>query len=53
MGTFDKVPLTEGKSYYNKQEGDWWQQANLPERLDDDIFNGPDSYTVPLLSTFV
>jgi hypothetical protein len=36
MGTFDKVPLTEGKSYYNKQEGDWWQQANLPERLDDD-----------------
>jgi hypothetical protein len=36
MGTFDKVPLTGGKSYYNKQEGDWWQQANLPERLDDD-----------------
>jgi hypothetical protein len=35
MGTFDKVPLTGGKSYYNKQEGDWWQQANLPERLDD------------------
>lgn len=30
MGTFDKEP------YYNKQEGDWWQQANLPERLDDD-----------------
>ena len=21
MGTFDKVPLTGGKSYYNKQEG--------------------------------
>ena len=36
MGSFDKVPLTGGKSYYNKQEGDWWQQANLPERLDDD-----------------
>ena len=36
MGTFDKVPLTGGKLYYNKQEGDWWQQANLPERLDDD-----------------
>jgi hypothetical protein len=34
--TFDKVPLTRGKSYYNKQEGDWWQQVNLPERLDDD-----------------
>ena len=27
MGTFDKVPLTGGKSYYNKQEGDWWQQG--------------------------
>ena len=25
MGTFDKVPLTGRKSYYNKQEGDWWQ----------------------------
>jgi hypothetical protein len=33
---FDKVPLTRGKSYYNKQERDWWQQANLPEKLDDD-----------------
>ena len=36
MGSFDKIPLTGGKSYYNKQKGDWWQQANLPERLDDD-----------------
>jgi hypothetical protein len=31
-----KVPSTGGKSYYNKQERDWWQQANLPEKLDDD-----------------
>jgi hypothetical protein len=36
MGTFDKVPSTGGKSYYNKQERDWWQQANLPEKLDYD-----------------
>jgi hypothetical protein len=36
VGSFDKVPLTGGKSYYNKQEGDWWQQANLPKRLDDE-----------------
>ena len=36
MGSFDKVPLTGGKSYYNKQEGNWWQQANLPDRLNDD-----------------
>jgi hypothetical protein len=35
-GSFDKVPLKGGNSYYNKQEWDWWQQANLPERLDDD-----------------
>ncbi len=33
MGTFDKEP------YYNKQEGDWWQQANLPERLDEDDYS--------------
>ena len=36
MGSFDKVPLTGERSYYNKQERDWWQQANLSERLDDD-----------------
>jgi hypothetical protein len=36
MGTFDKVPSTGGKSYYNKQERDWWQQAKLPEKLDYD-----------------
>jgi hypothetical protein len=24
------------KSYYNKQERDWWHQANLPEKLDYD-----------------
>ena len=36
MGTFDKVPSTGGKSYYNKRERDWWQQANLPEKLDYD-----------------
>jgi hypothetical protein len=36
MGTFDKVPLTRGKSYYNEQERDWWQQVNLPEKFDDD-----------------
>ena len=34
--SFDKVPLTGERSYYNKQERDWWQQANLSERLDDD-----------------
>ena len=36
MDSFDKVPLTGERSYYNKQERDWWQQANLSERLDDD-----------------
>jgi hypothetical protein len=36
MDTFDKVPSTRGKSYYNKQERDWWHQANLPEKLDYD-----------------
>ena len=36
MGSFDKVPLTGERSYYNKRERDWWQQANLFERLDDD-----------------
>ena len=36
MGSFDKAPLTGERSYYNKQERDWWQQANLSERLDDD-----------------
>jgi hypothetical protein len=36
MGSFDKVPLTGGKSYYSKQEGDWWQLSNLPDRLEDD-----------------
>ena len=36
MGSFDKVPLTGERSYYNKQERDWWQQTNLSERLDDD-----------------
>jgi hypothetical protein len=24
MASSDKVPLIGGKSYYNKQEGDWW-----------------------------
>jgi hypothetical protein len=33
MGTFDKVPSTGGKSYYNKQERDWWQQANEYQSL--------------------
>jgi hypothetical protein len=36
MASSDKVPLIGGKSYYNKQEGDWWQEANLSDRLDDD-----------------
>jgi hypothetical protein len=47
MGTFDKVLLTGGKSYYNKQEGDWWQQANLPERLDDDYSEMESTFMPP------
>jgi hypothetical protein len=27
---------TGGKSYYSKQEGDWWQQSNSPDRFEDD-----------------
>ena len=35
------VHLTEshyqgGKSYYSKQGGDWWQQSNLPDRVEDE-----------------
>ena len=36
MGSFDRIPLTGGKSYYSKQEGDWWHQSNLPDRVEDD-----------------
>jgi hypothetical protein len=36
MGSFDRVPLSRGKSYYSKQEGDWWQQSNLPDRVEDE-----------------
>jgi hypothetical protein len=32
-GQFDKVPSTRGKSYHSKQEGDWWQQSQSPERF--------------------
>ena len=28
--------MTEGKSYHSKQEGDWWQQSQLPDRFEDD-----------------
>jgi hypothetical protein len=30
MGTFDKVPSTGGKSYYNKQERDRFAYTNDP-----------------------
>jgi hypothetical protein len=36
MGSFDRAPLSRGKSYYSKQEGDWWQQSNLPDRVEDE-----------------
>jgi hypothetical protein len=36
IGSFDRVPSTGGKSYYSKQEGDWWQQSNSPDRFEDD-----------------
>jgi hypothetical protein len=35
-GSFDRVPLSRGKSYFSKQEGDWWQQSNLPDRVEDE-----------------
>jgi hypothetical protein len=35
-GQFDKVPSTGGKSYHSKQEGDWWQQSQSPERFEDE-----------------
>ena len=35
MGSFDKIPLT-GKDHIIINERDWWQQANLSERLDDE-----------------
>ena len=35
-GQFDKVPSTGGKSYHRKQEGDWWQQSQSPERFEDE-----------------
>jgi hypothetical protein len=34
--SFDRVPLSRGKSYFSKQEGDWWQQSNLPDRVEDE-----------------
>ena len=34
-GSFDRVPSTGGKSYHSKQEGDWWQQSQLPDRFED------------------
>jgi hypothetical protein len=42
MGTFDKVPSTGGKSYYNKQERDWWQQANFPHKQNLNLLGAPD-----------
>jgi hypothetical protein len=35
-GPFDRVPSTGGKSYHSKQEGDWWQQSQSPDRFEDD-----------------
>ena len=34
-GQLDKVPSTRGKSYHSKQEGNWWQQSQSPERFED------------------
>jgi hypothetical protein len=34
--SLDRVPLSRGKSYFSKQEGDWWQQSNLPDRVEDE-----------------
>jgi hypothetical protein len=35
-GQLGKVPSKWGKSYHSKQEGDWWQQSQSPERLEDE-----------------
>jgi hypothetical protein len=34
-GQFDRVPSAGEKSYHSKQEGDWWQQSQSPERFED------------------
>jgi hypothetical protein len=35
-GQLDKVPSTGEKLYHSKQEGDWWQQSQSPERFEDE-----------------
>jgi hypothetical protein len=35
-GQLGKVLSKGGKSYHSKQEGDWWQQSQSPERLEDE-----------------
>jgi hypothetical protein len=35
-GQLGKVPSKGGKSYHSKQEGDWWQQSQSSERLEDE-----------------
>jgi hypothetical protein len=35
-GQLGKVPSKWGKSYHSKQEGDWWQQSQSSERLEDE-----------------
>ena len=35
-GQLGKVPSKGGKFYQSKQEGDWWQQTQSPERFEDE-----------------
>ena len=35
-GQLGKVSSKGGKSYQSKQEGDWWQQSQSPERFEDE-----------------
>ena len=35
-GQLGKVPSKGGKVYQSKQEGDWWQQSQSPERFEDE-----------------
>ena len=35
-GQLGKVPSKGGKSYQIKQEGEWWQRSQSPERFEDE-----------------
>ena len=35
-GQLSKVPSKEGKFYQIKQEGEWWQKSQSPERFEDE-----------------